>query len=325
MRKFFVKTLIFLCPFAVLLGCFERGLSSVENTYTFKKQLLESKSSDLQVLVLGSSHSYHGINPQRFSEKAFNMAMLSQDYYYDCQLLSAYLDRMPNLKLVLIEVSYFRLYNRLVDSPEYWRAFYYKQFFNIPSNKLILNYDPRSFSLFALYGNRDSLHFALRRFKVKQVAPVNECGWVPYPNQYVQRHLTMAGSQARVALHHSGMKEENFAVVEPLLESMLAKLQARHIKCALITPPVTHFYSDRVKPEKYRTMQTTVQRLSRRYGASYFNYMYDRRFRESDFGDYDHLRAEGAAKFSAILKDEIVVPHLHIKMVRRVFSRMTTF
>ncbi len=127
MRKLWLKILLVIGPLVLCLLLFEIGLSRVDNSYTFKKRLLHDQAHSIQVLVLGSSHAYYGINPDYFSLKGFNLANVSQPLRYDYALLERYAPKCPDLKVVIMAISDFSLGFRLADSGEYWRDSFYAQ------------------------------------------------------------------------------------------------------------------------------------------------------------------------------------------------------
>ncbi|HRB69044.1 MAG TPA: hypothetical protein PLC92_02955, partial [Chitinophagales bacterium] len=73
-------------------------LRDIPNDYSFKKNYLNTNSNNIEVLFLGSSHIYYGINPEYISQKSFNAAHISQSLNFDLAILEKYKDRWTNLK-----------------------------------------------------------------------------------------------------------------------------------------------------------------------------------------------------------------------------------
>ena len=78
MRRSIIKFLIFISPVFLFFGWWEHQLARMPNSYNTKARLIEYAAPDCEVLVLGSSHEYFGINPSFFTQKGFNMANVSQ-------------------------------------------------------------------------------------------------------------------------------------------------------------------------------------------------------------------------------------------------------
>ena len=83
-RRFFIKILlIFILPAVIFLGGYEYLYRQVENPYTLKDRVMIANAPAIEVLILGSSHMFYGVNPQYMSVESFNAANISQDYHYD--------------------------------------------------------------------------------------------------------------------------------------------------------------------------------------------------------------------------------------------------
>ena len=72
MRKFSIKTLLFVVPILLLAVIIEIFLRLIPNDYLHKKKYLDAHSCDIETLILGSSHSFYGIDPNYFSNNTFN-------------------------------------------------------------------------------------------------------------------------------------------------------------------------------------------------------------------------------------------------------------
>ncbi|MEL6132144.1 MAG: hypothetical protein AAFR59_02130 [Bacteroidota bacterium] len=90
MRNVILRTTLFLLPILLLLGGLEYVQYELPNDYTYKKQLLEAGAQDWEVLILGSSHSYLGIDPHHLDRPAFNLAYTAQTLAFDHFLLAKY-------------------------------------------------------------------------------------------------------------------------------------------------------------------------------------------------------------------------------------------
>src|SRR5262249_35964830 len=157
--------------------------------------------------TFGSSHEYLGINPQYWDCDGFNFALYSQDLYYDRKLLSDYLDRMNNLELVILPISYLTLEYKLEKSPEEWRRFFYLRYLGLPrQSNFELNDLLRDYSLIALHAPRRVPKYAVTGFdKVSGFAEnFDENGWYGIKGTNFANINEEAGKE-RVALHHKLM------------------------------------------------------------------------------------------------------------------------
>ena len=295
--KFIGKLFLVILPVLFIVGLWEYHLSLMPTSNTLKKKYFEKKISEVETLIVGTSHAHHGINPTYFKSKAFNLANVSQSFYYDKELVLKYLPRMKKLKTVIIPISYFSFEFSLKDSNEYWRTFLYSRVYDIPPEDTSF-YEPdiRAFSLIALYTRPVAIDYAFSRFTTP-LSAVEPNGWEPLRSM---GNCDFGGPRAE--FHTSIMKSARREYSSQMLEDMITALQEKHIRILLITTPVCHSYAAHVSPQKYKFMQERISMLSNRYHIPYYNFFVDKRFVTKDFVD-DHLNPYGAKKFSQILSD----------------------
>ncbi len=136
-KKFLVTSILFLFPIVITFGYFEFQLKKIPNSYSEKRFNFENQLNKIKVLVLGNSQGLKGINPSYFNCPGFNLSSVSQPFYYDVALSLKYLDKMPNLKAVILTTSYFSFGFDLDNFEEYWRTYFYHHFWDIkyPNHK----------------------------------------------------------------------------------------------------------------------------------------------------------------------------------------------
>ena len=135
MKRFIVRALCFILPVLAGLTLGEYFLRQVPNDYSFKKEWLDHNSSQVEVLVLGSSHTYYGVNPVYFSKKSFNAAYVSQSIPYDYFIFTKYVNQMKNLSYVILPISYFSLWGSLENDGEAYRLKNYSIYYDCKYHK----------------------------------------------------------------------------------------------------------------------------------------------------------------------------------------------
>ena len=106
MRKFIIKLILVISPFIIIALPMEYFLRQVPNDYIYKSNYLDEHSNEIEVLILGGSHSYFGINPDYFTAKTFNAGNVSQPLNIDFKLLEKYQNNFKSLKIIIIPMSY---------------------------------------------------------------------------------------------------------------------------------------------------------------------------------------------------------------------------
>jgi len=306
MKKFILKAFLFILPFLFLSVFLEVKLKEVINSYNYKKKNFEKILSKCEVLILGNSISYCGIDPDILTYSAFNLANNSQDIYYDQMLYSKYMDRLPKLKYVIVPVAFTSLFYLLDQGIESWRASYYLRFFDI--RKRQSRFDFKDISLIALYGINFSIHYLFNADATNQVLGISSKGWMNSPADFTFNESVMAIEGKRkyqedVQFMDLNKINENLIYLNKIIEQSRKK----NVITVLISFPMSRFYAGNLHEKKYYSlMQDKVIALSRNYGIKYYNYIYDKRFVDNDFSDVIHLNSMGAKKMSLILNRELM-------------------
>lgn len=304
MKKLLAKSLLFLLPLVVFFIYLEVKLSDIQNSYSYKRQCFEQQLDSIEVLVLGSSQVVYGINPAFFTLHGFNLSNVSQTLYYDTHLPLAYLDRMPRLKYVMINISYFSFGEQLIDGREAWRDYYYAQYWdvNFPEMEYL---DSKRFSKIFLYTPMRSLSYFWDGFQVDLIKNYEPSGYARIDTTiHTQSDST---GFLRVRTHDDCFLEKRIAENQRDVEEFIRVLQARNITPVLVTPPVCETYSKFINHEKMQRNYDRVKSICSKYNCKYFNYFSDNRFTRTDFCDNDHLNFIGAEKFSRIINREVLV------------------
>ena len=79
MKKLLTYISLFLIPIIVVWILAEVFYRTVPNNYTYKHQQI-SNNKDIEVLILGESHTVSGINPEWLSLKAYNLSHVRKAY-----------------------------------------------------------------------------------------------------------------------------------------------------------------------------------------------------------------------------------------------------
>src|SRR6185437_12759859 len=173
--KFLLKLLIFISPIILLYVFVEHKVKSVPNNYSVKRGYFQEQLDSIEILVLGSSHSFYGISPQFFSKKGFNIAQVNQSLHYDRALTLKYLSSLKKLQLVIVPVHYASFYYQLSKSPENWRAYFYLHYWDIKDTNVSV-WDSRYYSVCMTYGNGQTFNYIKNGFKADPL-DIRRNGW----------------------------------------------------------------------------------------------------------------------------------------------------
>ncbi|MDR3272343.1 MAG: hypothetical protein LBT29_02505 [Flavobacteriaceae bacterium] len=305
MNKFIIKILCFILPIIIVAITLECLLINIPNDYSYKKNYLDKHSSEIETLILGSSHTFYGINPEFMAENTFNASHVSQSLDYDFAILTKYQNNFSNLKVIVLPISYFTLWGNLSLESESWRVKNYVIYYGITQNAGITDYSE-------LLSNTASVNKGwLYKYYIHKENNIssNSLGWGTSYNSSNAKDLQETGKTA--AKRHTQddiYSEKN----EKLLKGNIKTLnlfadfcQERNIKLILITTPTYYTYRENLNKKQLDKMFQTINDFCTQNHCPYFNYFESSDFVAKDFYDADHLNEIGAEKLSKKLAHDI--------------------
>jgi len=302
-NKILINIFYFFLPLIVILGYLEYQLRNhhFNSSYAAKKFLLEQQLDSIETVVLGSSESFNGIDPSYFSTKTFNLANVSQTLFYDKLITLKYLPQMPNLKHVIINISYFSFFYQLEDIEEKWRTDYYNLYYQIKSQRN-KNFTLNNYSYLSVYQLKHSIELAFNQFKDKDAVTILRNGYQP---KYKSELINDSSGLARVSIHHHEIFEQRRIEIVKELEDFVMQLKKKNIKIIFITTPVYNTYSKFCNPKIIKQNSAFINQLCSKYQTKYFNYFTDSSFIKADFFDNNHLNYLGAKKLSIKINEDL--------------------
>jgi len=298
MKKFIIKTLLWLLPIIVLTVSTEYLLRQIPNDYSYKKKYLDENSEKIQILILGSSGSAYGINPVYFSQNTFNASHMSQTFNFDFKIFSKYKDKFNDLRIIILPVSYPSLWVKLEAGVESWRVKDYTIYYGMNPNSL------SDYSEFLTH----SLSFNFKRlykyyFEKKDNIFCSKFGWEEsYISGYtfgydMEKTGVKALSQAVDIYSKDRIKifEENIQILNSFAEFCTQK----NVKLIFLTPPAYYTYRENLHEDQLNKMLETMNDFVEKHNnCYYFNWIEDTDFTKEDYYDADHLNGLGAEKLS---------------------------
>lgn len=281
-------------------------MTRIPNDYLLKKNYLDHNASQLECLVLGSSHSYYGLDPQYFTGKTFNAGYVSQTLNFDYMILEKYKEHLANLKVIVLPISYFSFFNKLEMGDESWRVVNYIKYSNLKFS-YSWKYQVEIFSL----------HFNLIMYKLYKYYLRGESNITSSPLGSALASTSGSGNRleesgknaaARHSVGHlnTASNRQMFVDNEQFLRSILHICQQKDIKVILFMPPAHTAYSHHLHADQLTTTINKANEITAEFPNSIFiNFLSDPYFDAEDFGDADHMSQEGAKKLSLLL-DEII-------------------
>lgn len=292
MYRFLIRLSSFLLILLLPLGAGEVYIRTRPNPSKAKHTFLTAHSRKVDILVLGSSHTYYGVNPELLSPNAYNAAQVSQTYRYDWWILTAY--PFDSLRTVILPLSDFSLYESLEDGKEWYLASRYRLYMNCDVH-----------SLLGVYA-WEITSFRTYLEKLKQLWQPPRMKW-SNRGQGLEYSLALRAenwenASQRAAVNRYDHLENRPSA--PYLERIARHCQAEGIRLLLVSTPLRPAYRAAVSPAQEQDMLATGKALQQQYPETvcYLDFRADESFTADDFYDSDHLSLEGSHRFSRLLK-----------------------
>ncbi len=296
MKKFLKQTCIFLVPLIILGVTLEVALRRIPNDYEFKNSQIDLEKESVKTLILGSSHSMYGFNPEFFKEEAYNLGHVSQTIDLDYYLLEKYIKVLPKLETVIVRLSYTTLHEQIKTGPESWRLKDYNLYYNLNvSNKL--KYKSEGLSV-KLKNNLSRLKdYYLDQDKMIEV---ETSGWAFFKEERTINSIKQSGPiiAKRHTIKDDALVDENIE----FLDKIMKLCENEGVKVLLVTLPAHKSYRDNLDKHQLDIVLSAGERMKQKYNnCSYLNLLKDDNFNDEDFYDADHLNREGAKKLSVLV------------------------
>ncbi len=287
------------------MGGTESYVRSLPNEYKYKNDWMEKHAEDVETLILGSSHSWFGINPRYIEGLTYNLGLPSQSLKYDNFLLKKWGERYYNLKMIIIPVSYFTFFfDEPFGLPQ--APCYYKIYMGCPYHKGLSVYSFEMLFFKALHGKIVTLNNSDRKVLS------DGYGWhdaPPDPKADTWDDIVSVRNMMRVQTGSLDVVNSNCNY----LKDMVSFCRKKHIRMVLVSLPMWKTYNQALDAKYLAVMKQQIENFQQEYGIEYYDYREDNRFCESDFNDLNHLNAQGAEKFTKILATDIQIENSQIK------------
>lgn len=297
MKRFLKYTFIFALPILIFLGVVEFAVRRIPNDYQHKTEWMQKNASDVELLVLGNSHAYFGIDPQYFECKAFSIANVSQDLEYDYKILEKYINKCNRLKYVILTIDYPSFISKLDEGAEAWRLPYYTIYMGIPVQKAKYQLEVLEF---------ERAKGKIGSFYRDKMPP--QWSALGHGLSYKTANKSEDWYKAEAAVkRHTGTNPEIIRENDYYLNKIVACCTERNVKVIMITPPAYYTYYQDVDKGQLNMMTDKINQVLSRYNQTcYYNFFTDSTFKADDFFDSDHLSSDVGAKHFTQLLNRII-------------------
>lgn len=292
MKRFFIKISIFVLFLLLIAMGIEFVVRSVPNPYKYKLSLIEKQKEDVQLLVLGASHAYNGINPIFFDKKTLNMALGGQGISIDAFLVKRYLHQMPNLEAIILPIDYQTLFMSdafgFPDGLMHYRIYY--------------KFEPNWFSL----DNYEFFHGKSVRVKLERMLHGNKTQFADSLGFGGEVFISILGAEEAV----KNLTVEDFSNnrVDKNIKALhqIAELSEKaNVKLVIVSIPAHKSFCDLASQKQWLFIHSVIDGVIKQYSNSlYLNY-YSTVFPDTCYLNATHLNIYGAELFSTMLSHDL--------------------
>ncbi len=298
MKKFIKYSILFSIPVVFFLVSVE-VYCRTQTTFVVKKNFLEKNLRTIETLILGSSHSQNGINPEFLKAKSCNLAFGGQPIAIDYFLLEKYMDQMINLKTVLLEVSPHRFYNEL--NPNDWNGHVYSILYDIDYK--VEGYSVKNYS-FVLADVKYFSTIFVDNFNPKiPKQKLNKFGFMT--NDFRDRFSKLKNDSLKIEnsfkMNNKFNNQLNFKTNTIFVNKIIEKCQKNSVKIIFIETPLYRTYNSKIPMIIKMQHQDLLSNFTNRFGIPHYDFSNSERFHLKDFKNDNHLNPDGAKKFTIIV------------------------
>ncbi len=294
MKKFLFYLVKIILPILLFFLVLEVAIRKIPNDYQLKKDYLNENAAEINTLILGSSHTFYGLNPEYFSQKTFNAAYVSQSLDLDYEILRKYDLKLKNLKTVIIPISYFSLFETLETDVEKWRIKNYVIYYDLENTYQLLDHFESLDNHIALNVKKIIKYYVLNKSYITS----SYLGWGTNFNSKNKKTLNGAFTAKKHTAKNFNLYDENIKS----LQKIVTLCRKNKVKVIFITTP-THasYYHNLNKNQLEKTTKTISKFVKNNSNCEYINMLTSDKFTNEDFYDADHLNEIGAKKLSLFL------------------------
>ena len=249
------------------------------------KSFSSALTKDYDVLILGNSRLYRGINPDKLENSSYNFGHDDDTYdkiYYKLKYL---LDHKKTFDYLILGVDYFQ-FSYLNNSRNYVYGKYFdKNYLKVYGNKKFIEYKKENFF--------QNLH----PNTIKKISWKNNEIYQKSNGQYIKPGKAKKNE-------FSERSSEILAVHEKYFEKTLRLAHKNNIEVYLVMAPVRDSQMKNYTEDEIQKFQNFINKYADNYKA-FLNFSRVDSYNFSDYTDVTHLTPEAADRFSQSLTDTI--------------------
>jgi len=306
MKQFFKALVIFGIPILIITLVFEVYLRTMNTDYKQKLEGFIENYKNIEVLILGNSHAYNGIDPRQFDLVTYNMAASNQSLYFDKRITLKHFDELSSLKYVLISSDYHSFYFSSQGIRDTWLYYDY----NIKYKEKTEFWSNISYFWF---GYTPRIAVSVVKDKVLSIKYSTDGddevinGWIPNSstdlNAFTETSLKKKAKWFNTEVQNSN---ERKSIITDL-DNFINELKERGIIPVLYTLPMYNQIYQYLDSSYTKQNKEDISFLIKKHNIQYIDLSKDTlSLNKFFFKDMDHLNSKGAELVSKKINNSIL-------------------
>ncbi|WPC41051.1 hypothetical protein [Clostridium sp. JS66] len=256
--------------------------------------------------ITGLSYAEVGIDAAQLPYNVANVAVSSQDLFYDYQWAKMILNNdeiVDDIKFAIIGLGYYSFEYDLSKSNFKNLIYNYYPFFGITRNhpcskEMVDNYD--KFEQMASQIFKKDYNIILHNFLDKQ----NKSWWNNMINGILDDEKA---EQYKWVVEKDCNKDYPETVKEntKILQDYISLLKSKKITPIIVACPTSSYYYEKFSPRIKEEFEKIINKIKEEFDVEILDYFDSKIFLKEDFYDVSHLNKNGTMKFTKLLKDKL--------------------
>ncbi|HCA07738.1 hypothetical protein [Chryseobacterium sp.] len=304
MKKLLKNLVYFMIPVVALLVTIEYMAERIPNEYSVKNDYLDKNSDRVEVLYLGNSHVYFGINPDYALHQSYNASYISQSLDLDQMILDKY--HWKNLKFIVIPADYVSMYYTLETANDKWRIKNYNLYYHFGIGYNPINYTEIFNGKIQDQIKRIEHYYIQNKYSILST----ELGFgtaYQSPSPFDIDETAEKAAKLHTFDIHSKKHLNNFEINKKALNKIVSFAKEKQIKVIFLSSPVSPKYFQNCEPIQLARTMKVYGDLLKKYPeiCSHIDFVQSPYFNNNDFYDGDHLNNIGAEKLTKLVENKL--------------------
>lgn len=294
MKQFLINILLFASPaivYSIIAILFMPYLISLANGPSTKQQITYSFNNaakmHYELLILGNSRTYRGLNPNLFSYTALNFSHDNDSYNQIYYKLKYLIDMKKNIKYLILGVDYFQFSfksdTRNYIYADYLGSDYMKDF---KRNRIFLN------KVEYYLGN-------INPRKILLLSPKENKPFLRNRGQYIVPGLARENDTITRSINRLEFQVKYF-------EKTLKLCKQKNIKVFIVNLPTRQNELNSYTATEIQDFDIFINKYLIEKHIYYLNFSKLKGFTTKDYTDITHFNEKAANRFTEILNKEII-------------------